>query len=159
MSAAALFTIPSGFPFVDLLAAGIMEQSGGDPLALNAMTVLLPNRRACRALREAFLRQSDGRPILPPRMSPLGDLDADALDFELEELPGLAGLLEIPPALSDARRQALLTRLILARRDLSLTADQAAWLAAELARLIDQVHTQGLAFDRLADLVNQELHP
>ena len=157
MTAATVYTIQGGIPFVDALAAGILEQSGGDPLALSRMTVLLPNRRACRVLRDAFLRLGDGRPILPPRMSPLGDLDAEALDFELEELPGPAGLAEIPPALSDVRRQVLLTRLILSRRDLALTPDQAAWLATELARLIDQVHTQGLTFDRLADLVPEAL--
>ncbi len=47
------------------------------------MTVLLPNRRACRTLQEAFLRQAirpdrSGASLLP-RLMPIGDLDADDL--------------------------------------------------------------------------------
>ena len=45
-----VYSIPAGAPFVDMLAAGIMERVGGDPMALAGVTVLLPTRRACRAL-------------------------------------------------------------------------------------------------------------
>ena len=70
---ASVFTLAPNLPFVDALAAGLWEQAGGDALALNRFTVLLPTARAVRSLREAFLRLSDGRPILLPRMAPLGD--------------------------------------------------------------------------------------
>jgi len=52
-----VFTIPTGVPFADALAAGLIARAGGEPLALSKMTVLLPNRRAARALAEAFLRR------------------------------------------------------------------------------------------------------
>src|SRR5438876_1026758 len=43
--------------------------AAGDPLRLPRMTVLLPTRRAARALREAFLRLSgEGIPLLLPRL-------------------------------------------------------------------------------------------
>jgi ATP-dependent helicase/nuclease subunit B len=150
----AVFTIPPGLPFVDALATGILEGVKADPLALARCTVLLPTRRACRALREAFLRLSDGRPQLLPRMVPLGDLDTDALTLSAEDIPGLAGALDLPPVLSTLRRQLLLARAVL-RADATqrMTADQAARLAAELARLLDQVLTERLAFDRLDRLV------
>lgn len=155
-------TLPAGWSFVDALAAGLRAQAGDDPLALAGITVLLPTRRACRALREAFLRQSGDRPVLLPRMSPLGDLDADALAMEAGalgagELPGGPEALEIPAAVSGLRRQALLARALAVRGDLDLTPGQAFWLAADLGRLIDAAATEGLSFDRLAGLVPEEL--
>ena len=71
-------TIPPGAPFVDALAAGILARHGGDPLDLAAVTVLLPTRRACLALRDAFLRRSGGAALLLPRITPLGDVPISA---------------------------------------------------------------------------------
>ena len=157
-----LFTIPAGLSFVDSLAAGLLRRYGGGPLDLAAVTVLLPTRRACRSLAEAFLEASEGRALLLPRLQPLGDLDAEELAF-LEEESGLAEAeaLAVPPALSGLRRQLLLTRLILAwqeaqPRDLPGGADQAARLAEALARLIDQVETEGLDWQGLRDLVPED---
>ena len=63
----------------------------------------------------------------------------------------------MPPAISGTRRQMLLTRLVLALKSGDTTPDQAARLAAELARLLDRVATERVGFDRLADLVPDEL--
>src|SRR3546814_6658132 len=114
------FTIPSGISFVDALAARLLAEAGGDPLALARGTVLLPNRRGCRALQEAFLRQSGGRPLLLPRMMPIGDLDTDELTLasgiefggEIGDLA--ADALDMAPAIPRLRRHLLLTRAILA---------------------------------------------
>ncbi len=155
-------TIPAGLCFADTLAEGLLEEAAGDPLALSRTTVLLPTRRAVRALGEAFLRVSQGRPLLLPRMRPLGDLDADELLFFGEEaLGGMGAAAELPPAMPALRRQLLLAQLILAwsaRRAAEgdhevPSEDQAVQLAAALAALIDQVETEGLSFDQLADLV------
>ncbi len=154
---AGVFTIPAGVPFVDTLAAGLLARSGSDPLALSAMRILVPTRRAVRALRDAFLRQAEGRPMLLPRISPLGDIDPDPLEIEAEALPGLAPTAELPPAISGSRRRMLLARLILARGEPALGPAQALGLADDLARLIDQVHTERLGFDRLAELVPEAL--
>ena len=157
MTPPGLFTITAGRSFLDRLALGILSRAPDDPLELARITVLLPNRRACRSLREAFLRVSDGEAMLLPRIDPLGDLDADTLAVEQEELPGVGRSLDLAPAISGAQRQALLTRLVLARGDLALAPDQAAWLAADLGRLIDRVHTEGVGFGKLADLVPDHL--
>ena len=152
-----VWTIAPGRPFVDDLAAELLRRHGGDLLALSRVTVLLPTRRACRSLREAFLRAAADRPLTPPRMEPIGDIDAEALSVTVQDLPGLADRLDLPDAVSGARRQLLLAKLILARGDLGLTVEQALWLAADLARLIDEVHTHRLDFDRLHDLVPDAL--
>ncbi len=151
--ATGVFTIDPGLPFVDALAHGLLAEAGDDPLALADVRVLLPTRRACRALHEAFLRRSAGRPLLLPAMQPLGEVDEDEL--VLDETPGL-DVPELPPAISHLRRLLLLTRLILVWESGAVAADQAARYARELARLIDQVQTEGLSFEGLARLVPED---
>jgi ATP-dependent helicase/nuclease subunit B len=156
--APAVFTIPSHQAYVDILAAGILERIGHDPEALAKVRVLLPTRRACRSLREAFLRLSGGTPTLLPRMTPLGDVDEDELviggEYNSEEVLSGDGGFDIPPAMSGTRRQLTLARLIMARGDTS--ADQAVRLAVELARLLDQIHTERRPFKDLKNLVPDE---
>ncbi|MEX2449737.1 MAG: double-strand break repair protein AddB [Rhodospirillales bacterium] len=151
----AVFTIAAGLPFVDLLAAGIRQRCGDDPHVLARATILLPTRRACRALHEAFLRQSAGRALLLPRLRPLGDLDEDELSLmrPLDETLPIGDGFSVPAAISATRRRLLLARLILARPDQTMAPDQASWLAAELAKLLDQAHTERLGFEALAALV------
>ncbi len=95
--------------------------------------ILLPTRRAARALAEAFLRASSGRPLLLPRITALGALDEAPLT--------LAGALDLPPAVDPAQRLAALARLILAMGGADgapRTADRAWMLAGELAALMDE---------------------
>ena len=159
---AKVFTIPAGVSFVDDLATGILDRVGPKPEDLAGVTVLLPTRRACRALRDAFLRVSGGRALLLPVMRPLGDLDAEELGLTAfaEEAP--AESLDLPPALTGLRRQLLLTRLVLAFEGKAFdgrraSPEQAANLAAELARLLDAVQTERLDFGHLRALVPAEL--
>ncbi len=155
MSAAAnVYTIPPTTAFVDALALGMTREANDDPLALSRMTVLLPTRRAVRALREAFLRRSGGKPMLLPVMRPIGDVDEDELD--LSEAAVAGDDLDLPDAIAPLERQLLLARMIIARaeaekREVSIA--QASTLARELGHLLDQVHTERLGFDRLAELV------
>jgi ATP-dependent helicase/nuclease subunit B len=154
-----VFSIPAGIGFLDALAAGLLAETAGDPLALSAYRILLPTRRACRALQESFLRQSEGRPLLLPRLQPLGDIDADELLLTGgDEASGLgeAEDFDLPPAISPLRRQVLLAQAILraghnfGERPPSI--DQATRLAGELAQLLDQMATEGVGFDGLAEL-------
>ncbi|MET4698475.1 ATP-dependent helicase/nuclease subunit B [Constrictibacter sp. MBR-5] len=120
-------------------------------MALARTTVLLPNRRACRALAGAFLRATGGRPLALPAMRPLGDLDEDELELRAEDEPPGIGALDLPPAIGSLRRRLLLTRAIMRVEETS--PDQAARLAEELARLLDSVQIERLSFDGLAGLV------
>lgn len=149
-----VYTLAPDIPFVDALAAGLWAQAGGDALALNRFTVLLPTARAVRSLREAFLRLSGGRPILLPRMAPLGDVDGDEISLMMDGVTGKAGGLDLPPAIGPLRRQLLLARAIAAAGDrFAKTRAQAARLARELAKLLDQTQTEMVGFDRLHNLV------
>jgi ATP-dependent helicase/nuclease subunit B len=141
-------TIPSTLPFVDALAAGLLAEVGEDRPALADMLVLLPTRRACRSLREAFVRQADGRALLLPRIQPIGEVEADELL--------LAGAIDLalPPAISALRRQLLLTRLLTAATGRQ---EHALRLAGELALLLDELQTERVALTRLDQLVPDEL--
>ena len=156
-----VFTVPSGAAFLDSLAAEIARRHSASPLELAAVTVLLPNRRACRALAEAFVRQGDGEPTLLPALRPIGDVDESDIALAGTDGEAPAASLELPPAMPPVRRQLLLSRLILTydsqRRGRgggsSMDEAQAAHLAAELGRLLDRVEIERLSFGRLADLV------
>jgi len=148
-----VFSIAAGHPFIETLAAGIEVRYGLDPEVLAALTVFLPTRRACRALRDAFLRRKDGAPLLLPRLVPLGDVDAEELALSAEDVPAVAGTADLPPALPGLRRQLLLAQAILRVPDAVATRAQALRLAAELARLLDEMQTQQLSFAALETLV------
>ncbi len=86
---------------------------------------------------------------------PLGDVDIDEIELRSEADDALfAGDATQPEALPSLRRQLLLTRMILA--DALAAPDQAAQLARELARLLDQVATERLDLADLRTLVPEE---
>ena len=120
-------------PFLDALAAEWLQRAGSDPLAVSRGLILVPTRRAARALAEAFLRASGGRPLLLPRITAFGALDEAPLM--------LTGALDLPPAVEPAQRLAALSLLILKMQGANgapRTADRAWPLAAELAALMDE---------------------
>ncbi len=124
-----LASIPPQAAFLDVLAAEWLKRVPDPTSGL----ILLPTRRAARALADAFLRAGEGRPMLLPRITALGAIDETPL--------ALAGALDLPPAIEPAARHAALARMILA-----LPAEQggarsldAAWmLARDLAALMDE---------------------
>jgi len=160
-----IYTIAPDRPFLATLAQGLLGLAGGDPLSLTRMTVLLPTRRAARALREAFLRLTaeggdPGAPLLLPRLRPIGDLDDETLlglgDAAMED-PTLA----VPPSIPELRRRLLLTQLVLRWSEVSgegaLLPGQAASLAAALARLLDAAESEERSFAALRDLAPDDL--
>lgn len=155
-----VFTIPAGNAFVDCLAQGLMRQSDGDPLALSRTLLLLPNRRAARALSEAFLRLGEGRPQLLPSMVPLGDLDAEELLLEAGGSLGAAQDLALAPAIGETHRVALLAQLVerwLASTGARLPAAGIIRLARDLATLIDEAETAEIDWAGLDEIVPQAL--
>lgn len=158
LPAPGLYSIAAHRPFLAELAARILSASGedDDPLALARTTVLLPTRRACRAMQDVFLRLSDGAPLVLPRLIPIGDIDEDEMLLTGEPVALLGAGAEVPPAVPELRRRVLLARLLMARQigqTQSLPVDHAMELAGELGRLLDQVQTERLDFGALEKLV------
>lgn len=144
-------TIPAGAPFVDCLAARLLEHHGPDGDGrLPDTLVLLPTRRAVRGLTEAFLRVSEGRALLLPLMRPLGDLSEDDAPINLLDPVDEEGL---PAAIPDTRRRLILSRLVAAGPIATAGPAGAMALADALARLLDETATERLDFAALRDLV------
>jgi ATP-dependent helicase/nuclease subunit B len=114
------------------------------PHELALWTILVPTRRAARALEQIFLDLSSGGATLLPRIRPIGDIDEDVLDIYQPTTPDE---ISISPAISGLAREFLLVRLIdsWARsapaeplaREIAASALQSLNLARTLARLID----------------------
>ena len=158
-----VYTVPPHEPFVDALAGGILSGrtvpvDPGDPLALSRLTILLPTRRACRALGLAFLRTAPGLALLLPRIRPLGDIDEDEMSIgdEADET--------LPDAVSPLERRLLLSRLIQRLGETpggaaltgAGTVDQAARLAQALASLLDEIQIARIDPQGLATLAPEE---
>ncbi|MFT9149567.1 MAG: double-strand break repair protein AddB, partial [Acetobacter sp.] len=168
-----LASIPAHLPFLDQLAARWIAAAGHDREAMGHGVIVLPGRRAARALTEAFLRQMDGGGMLLPRIMPIGALDEAELGLSVSSpSPGLddadrmepdeaydraCGPLTLPPAVGGMTRLATLTRLILQAEGAfgtRPTLDQAWPLANALAELMDEAEWAGITLaERLPDAV------
>jgi ATP-dependent helicase/nuclease subunit B len=144
-----LFTIPSDVNFVEALAARLWDEAAGDPLRLSDGLVLLPTRRACRVLRDAFLRIAGGKAVLLPKLEAVGDAGEE--DWGAESLSP-----DLPPAIPVLRRTLLLATLI-GKKDPTLPFDQTVELARALGALLDEVQTNERDFADLPKLVEGEL--
>lgn len=150
-----VYTIPPHGAFVDALAAGLFERTAGDPLALARARILLPNRRAVRALTDAFVRRSEGG-LLLPRLTPIGDLADDAAGAGAEGFAGEAASLDLPPAFDPCERRLLMTQLVrrgATRRGDSVTAVEALRLADALGSALDELTGEEVDPAALATLV------
>jgi ATP-dependent helicase/nuclease subunit B len=150
-----VFTITPSAPFAETLARGLIARVGDDPLALSSAVIYLPTRRAARSFGDAFAGVLGGSALLP-QFRPLGDSDEDELLFE-----AAAEGLEFKPAIAPLRRQLLLAQLVRgwdrAGRGGSLSFAQCAALADSLAKLTDEVETQGADLSGLKDLAPLDL--
>ncbi|WP_199553320.1 double-strand break repair protein AddB [Sandaracinobacteroides hominis] len=147
-----LTTIPGWRPFADDLAAGLIARHP-DPLDLARVHILLPTRRAVRALGDAFVRQSEGKALLLPRLAPVGDVESD--DFSDQSPGAFAETLEgpaeaLPPVAPHARRLAL-AKILAGPFDLA--AAEALALANQLAATLDALEIEGRRAADIAEAV------
>lgn len=143
---------------MDTLAARFLEEYRDNPLDLAEVLFLLPNRRACQNLQDAFVRLKGLQPTLLPRLMPLGEVEEDELLLTGNHIE--TALAQLPPAIDRDERLMLFTKIIMAKpHDFGIekmSLNQACFLAQELARLIDTTHNENLSFDNLRALVPEE---
>ena len=104
-----VFTILPVFSFSDTLAAELLKQNAGTPSELARTVIFLPTRRACKTVHEAFLRQSNGKPLMLPRLIPFTAIEGEETQGQLSLLNDIP---DLPPVISPLRRRLLLSRLI-----------------------------------------------
>ena len=136
-----LFALPPGVDFAAEVAAGLLARLGdAPPERLARVTIHVNTRRMQRRLRDVF---ATGPARLLPRITLITDLALDPAGADL------------PPAVPPLRRQLELTRLVagLLDREPDL-ADRAALfdLSDSLARLLDEMHGEGVPPDAFARL-------
>jgi ATP-dependent helicase/nuclease subunit B len=155
-----VFTIAASASFAETLARGLIarvnkDKGGDDPLALSSAVIYLPTRRAARSFGDAFAKVMGGAALLP-QFKPLGDSDEDELLFD-----AAAEGLEFKPAITPLRRQLLLAQLVRRwdheGRGGALSFAQYAALADSLAKVMDEVETQGVDLSNLKDLAPADL--
>ena len=149
-----VYNIPAWQPFAGTLAAYFLQKTKQNPKELARYRLLLPTRRTCRVMRETFLALNEGKALLLPQMSALGDVDEEGLSLML--LGQGEDFLDIPPAITPLKRQILLARLIYAMPDYVQGMEHALGLARALSRFIDQVIVEGLDFSYLHEIVPEE---
>ncbi len=162
LARSSIFNIPLHVPFADALASGLLAQTAGDPASLSRMRILLPNRRAVRAVTDAFLRHSDGRALLMPRLQPIGDVDAgddDRVDMAALLDPALAA--SAPQSTTHEYRILTLAPLVQAwlskRQGKVVSVSEALATARPLLALLDQLRYAGVDRTEIAKLVGVDL--
>jgi ATP-dependent helicase/nuclease subunit B len=169
---ARVFTIPASAPFLPTLIGALAQgrliegfPASGDPLVLATATLFLPTQRAGQLARAAFLDVLGTGAAVLPRIVPLGEIDEDELVFA-NAASGEA--LEIPQELGGLERRMVLARLVrhwiaspglrtgTGKPLVANTPASALALADALARLIDDMTTRQVSWDRLDTLVPPE---
>lgn len=155
ISAQSVYTIPLGLSFLDVLANGLLRMQATDKrnIALSEFHILLPTRRSVRGLRDAFLRQTKGQPLLLPKLSAIGDIDGEELDLRMAGLVPDHDIIDIPNAISPLQRRIILSGFIRDAVPSASTTELSLMMADALGRFMDQVHTENLNMDDLTDLV------
>lgn len=154
--AAKIYNVNAGESFTDILAAHFLEEYKTQPEELAKVLFLLPNRRACQSLSEAFVRLKGLEPTILPQILPIADVEEDEVF-----LTGSSEVLQnIAPEISKTERVLIFTRLIMQKpADLGLghlSLAQSYALAENLADLIDLSYNENLDFSRLSEIVPAE---
>jgi ATP-dependent helicase/nuclease subunit B len=145
---ARVFTVPAGIAFARALAAGVVAQTGADPLRLADALILVPTRRAVRSLREAFADALGGAALIP-RIRALGDVGEDDEAWEAAD-----DLADVPP-IHPLRRRLKLAQLVEAWGRAGgnpYTFAQAMNHAGELTQFLDEAVTKGADLAALTSL-------
>lgn len=151
-----IYNVSAEISLVDFLAEHFFEQYTNAPEKLAEVLFLLPSRRACKNLQEAFVRINGRQPTILPKIKPIFDTEeediclCDGSDIELKISP------EIPPFY----RQLVFTKMILATPDKwglgDISTAQAYALAQNLAYLIDLTDENDLDINNIKNIVRSE---
>ena len=123
----------------EVLAKHLSEKFQKNPLGLAKTCIILPTRRACLALKEAFFER--GKNTLLPRMIPLYEVESFEVDF--------------PPVIPHWERLLLLAKLCQAKPNLRETT-KAFQVAVSLAELLDLSYQYEVDLSKINELIPTE---
>ena len=135
-------TVGLSADLADTLADIILKAGETSPITAARIQVILPTRRACITVKNAFLQLSRQRALLLPRLIPLYEVDTLVHD--------------IPPALPKLERTLLLSRFCAAKPNV-ISSDQAFKMAISLGNLLDEFYQFETDISKLPDLVQNPI--
>ena len=151
-----IYNIKSSLSFVDELAKIFLNEYGDKQAELAGITFLLPNRRACQNLTDAFVRECNKMPVILPKILPVADVDEDEI-----LLTGNAEIWQnTQPEISAGERNMIFTKMIMKTPESwglgKISLSQAYALAKNLSSLTDTVQNEDLSFANLSQIVPEE---
>jgi ATP-dependent helicase/nuclease subunit B len=167
-----VFSVPVSVPLLRTVIAALIDgrlvdgfEARTNPLNLASATLYLPTQRAGRLAREIFLDELKTDAAILPRIVLLGDIDEEEQAFsERAEQFGGTAPLDFPPPLGDLERRLTLAHLVAAWAKGPVLAPLVVGgpastlaLAGDLARLMDDMVTRGVAWEALDKLVPDQL--
>ncbi len=155
MVANKIYNISAGASFVDVLAQIYLQKYADNPDELAKVLFLLPNRRACQSLADAFVRRHDLKPTILPQIKPIAEVDEDEV-FLTRDSSLLHNLL---PAVDSTEKVLQFTLMIMKKSELgmdNISLAQAYALAQNLAQLTDMSYNERLDLRKIKDLVGEE---
>jgi ATP-dependent helicase/nuclease subunit B len=147
-----VYTIPFGTPLLPHLARGLLAETAHDPFQLAKYLVLLPTKRGCLNLQQAFFKEAQNRSILLPKIMALSDLEEAPL------LPGFMLTDPLPESLNSWQRLSIFTKLIhqyYQQQPHPIDHALAFLQAQTLTTLLDEIETTGIDLERLNTLVGE----
>lgn len=153
-----IFNIAFSCSFWDKIADIYTERFKDNNFKLASVLFLVPNRRACQSLIDAFIRKQGLKPTILPQIVPITEIDDEELFFNNFDLEKDSENEAIP--IGKEERLFIFTKLIMSKpsdfgiKQISLA--QAFNLAMELANLIDIVNNYDLSFSNLQNLVPEK---
>ncbi len=132
-----IYTLNLSDHFTDKIAEFILTRES-NPIRIAQTRIILPTKRACRSMKEAFVRKCGDKPLLLPQLTAL---------YEIEDLNEC-----IPPAISSTERLFLLARLCMAKPNIN-TLDEAIKIAMSLTQILDEFYLHEASLEKLEQIV------
>lgn len=136
-----IYSVGLSDDFADELTTFVLEQYQTNPFNMANTEIILPTKRACLTVKEAFLRASKSKSLLLPKLTPLYEMD------NLDE--------DLPPKMSKLNRIFLLAKLCQAKPNIC-SADKAVMVAIGLSELLDEFYQYETDVSKLTTLVQEK---
>lgn len=136
-----IYTVGFSDNFADTLSRFVLDKYQNNPFDMANTEIILPTRRACLTVKEAFLQASKSKSLLLPKLTPLYEMD------NLDE--------NLPQKMSRLNRTFLLAKLCLAKPNIG-SVDKAVMVAVGLGELLDEFYQYETDVSKITTLVQEK---
>lgn len=138
-----IFTIQPCQKFTLSLVRGIKSKFGNNPEFLKKLTIILPNNRTCKNLKETFLKESENKSVLLPAITTFDNIETLLTPYELNSV------------ISPVKQHLILIKLIykwseVQKKPINIT--QASFLATTLNKLLNEFETEQISLKEIESL-------